>query len=85
MIETGIWVKNWRPKVIHKNVLNCITIFSLCPGAEVFISLEKPNEEKAYEDKRERAREVQEATKYLSNAFWWYIKDTDTYNFTYEE
>ena len=48
----------------------------------MFVNIERPREEEKYQAKRERGEAVDESTEYLSSAVWWYIKDTDTYNYS---
>ncbi len=57
-------------------------MFFFFKGAEIFLSLEYDREMERRDEKIERAKEVDDATNYLSNAIWWYIKDTDTYNYS---
>ncbi len=47
-----------------------LTLWKRFLGAEIFVSLELPHEEENYAAKRERAEEVDAATKYLSTAIW---------------
>ena len=47
--------------------------------------MEGEYEERQKQAKIERAKKVEDAAKYLTGAFWWYAKDTDTYNYTQTE
>lgn len=64
-------------------VLLCVVI--AVGGAEIFINIEIGKEEERYEDKRARAKEVNNAQEYLSNVFWWYAQEDEGYNFTQEQ
>jgi hypothetical protein len=48
----------------------------------MYMSMESEFEARQKEAKMKRAVQVEEASNYLTGAFWWYVKDVDTYNFT---
>ena len=63
---------------------NLIKNFIITTGAEAYIELELPFEEKEYADKRKAGKSVDEAQRYLSEKFFDYATNEDTYNFTEE-
>jgi len=82
--ETGVFFKSLLRFLFSQVGLVVVVILMATLGAEIFVLMEKPNEDLDYEAKRERANDVEQSTLYLSGAFWWYIKDVDTYNHTRE-
>ncbi len=51
-------------------------------GALIYIEIEKPHEEKEYQVKLEKSKEVDAAISYLKKIFWHYANNKERYNYT---
>lgn len=83
--ETGNFFKSFLKFTFSHVGLVLLCVVIAVGGAEIFINIEIGKEEERYEDKRARAKEVNNAQEYLSNVFWWYAQEDEGYNFTQEQ
>ena len=54
----------------------------LFSGAFLYIRIEAPYEKTLFAMKQKQARKIIEAENYIAAAFWSYVHDVDTYNFS---
>ena len=80
--ETGQFLKSVLRFFLSNVGLIVVAIVVAIGGANLYIGMEEAYEGRQKDAKIKRAKEVEEAAKYLTGAFWWYVKDVDTYNFT---
>ncbi len=83
--ETGTFLKSFLRFIFSQVGMVVVVILVAIGGANIFVNLELPREKENYAAKREEAERVDDSTDYLSFVIWWYMKDTDTYNYSRPE
>ncbi len=87
-----VFVQKGKPWYKHVTgiLFSQLGLFVLCViyavgGACLYIDIERPYEEKLYEVKMNKTKEVDAAIRYLKKIFWHYANNEERYNFTQEQ